>query len=260
MNIRISVLFNALIVAAALVFVGCDSNDSTPKSGTFAGPAQTLGNGSVHASVTLDNGVPTAIGVVFTETVLENLPTQVQHGAHETVLSLPAEAAVVPFDHISFDWNPQGHEPPGVYDRPHFDVHFYTMTSAERDAIDPADTPKVDRAPRAEHIPAGYVRTPGAVPRMGVHWVDPSSPEFTPAGFSRTFIYGFWDGRMNFLEPMITTAFIESVKASASQPARFAIPQPQAFDVEGYYPSHYSVRYDAAAQTYTIALEGLTLR
>ena len=147
-----------------------------------------------------------------------------------------------------------------MYDRPHFDIHFYTMTTAERDGIDPADTEKVERTPMAEHIPAGYVPTPGAVPRMGAHWVDPSSPEFTPAGFSRTFIYGFWDGKMNFLEPMITTAFIESVKASDSQTISFSIPQPQAFEVTGYYPSHYSIRYDTEAKTYVIALEGLERR
>lgn len=261
MNPHLPAPLSAVLLAAALIVTGCDSSNNTnPRTGTYAGPAQALGNGSVHASVTLENDVPTAIGVVFTETALSNLPAQPQHGVHETVLALPEEAAVTPYDHISFDWNPQGHEPPGVYDRPHFDIHFYTMTAAERDGIDPNDTERVERAPVAEHIPAGYVSTPGAVPRMGVHWVDPSSPEFTPAGFSRTFIYGFWDGKMNFLEPMITTVFIESVKASDSQVVRFPIPQPQAFEKTGYYPSHYSVRYDAEAKTYTIALDGLERR
>jgi hypothetical protein len=260
-NVHLPIPLSAVLLAVFLVFTGCDSSNTTnPRTGTYAGPAQTLGDGSVHASVTLEEGVPTSIGVVFTETALSNLPTQPHHGVHETVLALPAEAAVAPYDHVSFDWNPEGHEPPGVYDHPHFDIHFYTITSAERDGINPADTEKVERAPMAEHIPAGYVATPGAVPRMGVHWVDPSSPEFTPAGFSRTFIYGFWDGKMNFLEPMITTAFIESVKASDTQTARFAIPQPQAFEVAGYYPSHYSVSYDDDAKTYTIALDGLERR
>ncbi len=68
---------------------------------------------------------------------------------------------------------------------------------------------------------------------MGAHWVDPTSPEFTGAGFSRTFLYGFWDGHMNFLEPMITKAFIESVKELEGQTATFSIPQPQAFEQGG---------------------------
>jgi len=33
-----------------------------------------------------------------------------------------------------------------------------------------------------------------------------------------------------------------------------------AFEVAGYYPSHYSICYDAEAKTYTIALEGLERR
>lgn len=243
---------------AALVITGGDtSTGKTSTTGTFTGPAQTLGGGTVQATVTLEGGVPTAIGVIFTEATLTNLPMQVEHGVHETMLALPAEAAVAPYDHISFDWNPRGHEPPGVYDRPHFDIHFYTMTRTERNGIDPADTTKVNRAPASQHIPAGYVPTPGAIPQMGAHWVDPQSPEFTEEGFSRAFLYGFWNGRMNFLEPMITTAFIEHVKTLDGQMARFPIPQPQAFEVAGYYPSHYSVRYDAQARAYTIALEGL---
>lgn len=95
---------------------------------------------------------------------------------------------------------------------------------------------------------------------MGAHWIDPASPEFTPAGFSRTFLYGFWNGRMNFLEPMITTDYLASVKALPAQSATFSIPQPQAVEKAGYYPTTYSVRYDADAQTYDIVLEGLVER
>lgn len=243
---------------------GCDlfhGGGSSDKNTTAYGPAKALGNGSVRSFVTLNHGRPTTLGLSFTEDVLIGLPEEAEHGAHETVLALPPGVAVAPYDHISFDWNPHGHEPPGVYDVPHFDIHFYMISQAERDAIDPADPDfeaKAAKRPADQYIPAGYVQTPGAVPRMGAHWVDPTSPEFTEAGFSRTFIYGFWDGQMNFLEPMITTAFLEGLKASAEQAVTLPIPQPQAFEEAGYYPTHYSVRYNASEKTYTIALERLT--
>ena len=194
------VLF-ALLLLAALTSAGCDSNDDD--SGRFVGDEQDFGDGFVAAFVEADEGDPTAIGVMIDESVLNTLP---EH-EHEVDLAFPTSIGHAPYDHVSFSWNPHGHEPSGVYDVPHFDLHFYLMTEAERDAINPADPEfgtKAAKMPEATYIPAGYIQTPGGVPRMGAHWVDPTSPEFTPAGFSRTFIYGFWDGEMNFLEPMIT--------------------------------------------------------
>lgn len=254
----LSALLTLFLLGGALVSMGCDSSDPSPRQSIYDGPAEALGTGTVNAFVELDgDGTPVSMGVRFTEATLTSLPT---HGAVETVLALPADAAVAPYDHVSFDWQPHGHEPNGVYTIPHFDIHFYLMTMAERATIDPADTTKVNRRPAPEYIPAGYVPTPGAVPMMGAHWVDPTSPEFTPAGFSRTFLYGFWDGSMNFVEPMITKAFIESVKAMPSQSVTFPIPQPQAFETTGFYPTAYSVRYDADAEAYEIVLEELTQR
>jgi hypothetical protein len=67
-------------------------------------------------------------------------------------------------------------------------------------------------------------------------------------------------GYVTFWEPTITKAFIESVKHAPSQTASFSIPQPQAVEKAGFDPGHYTVRYDAAAQTYEIILGNLTER
>jgi hypothetical protein len=142
-------------------------------------------------------------------------------------------------------------------------VHFYLISAAQRDAItptDPAFQAQDTAVPNPAFVPAGYVPTPDVFERMGVHWVDLGSPEFTPAGFSRTFIYGFWNGQMNFLEPMLTTAFVESVKTLPGQSVMVDIPQAAAVERDGVYPTRYGVRYDAAAQAYDIVLEGLTAR
>jgi len=42
----------------------------------------------------------------------------------EFLQGLPLVPAVPPFDHIGINWNPNGHPPAGVYNRPHFDVPF----------------------------------------------------------------------------------------------------------------------------------------
>jgi hypothetical protein len=47
---------------------------------------------------------------------------------HERVLPVPSEASRrtdVPFKWALLNWSAHGHIPAGVYDKPHFDVHFY---------------------------------------------------------------------------------------------------------------------------------------
>jgi hypothetical protein len=69
-----------------------------------------------------------------------------------------------------------------------------------------------------EYVPAGYMYAPGAeVPKMGAHWVDLSSHEFRGHAFTATYIYGSYDGRLIFEEPMVTKAFLET-KPDLSQP------------------------------------------
>lgn len=252
------------LLGGVLLVSGCATSPS-PEAYTHYGPTQSIGDGTVQTFVTMTGSVPTTLGVRISESVLASLPVEPGpvHGAHETLLALPSDISVAPFDHISFDWQPNGHAPDGVYTLPHFDVHFYMMTGAERDAISstrPAFATEAAATPTASLVPAGYVPTPDVLERMGIHWIDPSSPEFTPAGFSRTFIYGFWNGHLNFLEPMLTKDFVESVKMMPGQSATFTIPQPAAYEKAGHYPTLYGVRYDADAQAYDIVLEGLMLQ
>ncbi len=50
----------------------------------------------------------------------------------------------------------------------------------------------------------------GGVPQMGAHWVDVTSPELNGSTFAQTFIYGSYDGQVNFYEPMITLDFLKN--------------------------------------------------
>lgn len=231
------------------------------------GPSVTLGNGTARIFLMMDNGAPTELGVALNQAFMDALPAEGTAGAvimpdgrstFEFVLEMP-DNNPTPFQHVTLDWNPSGHEPDGVYDLAHLDVHFYLISDAERQAIHPGDAEfltKGARGPSPEFVPVGYVN-PGAppVPLMGTHLVDLSSPELHPQHpqtFTHTFLYGTWNGRLIFVEPMVTTAFL-ATRPDVTKPIGVA----SRYEVAGYYPDHYSVRWEPVAGEYRIALSGL---
>jgi hypothetical protein len=256
--------WSALLVLSASVLpraaTACDQCKLN-KQGLYFGEFRILGDGTVRSWVQLGkDNKPAAMGVTLSETALRGLETTpaktpAEMMKHENPLTLPRQAAATGFDHISVDWNPQGHDPKGIYDKPHFDFHFYRISQAARDQITATgkDLAKCDKLPSKRFIPAGYILAPKTeFPRMGAHWVDPTSPELTGKLFTSTFIYGSYDGKLNFIEPMVTKAFLES-KPNFTAPVKV----PAAYEKPGYYPTRYSVKYDETRQEITIALEGL---
>jgi hypothetical protein len=65
----------------------------------------------------------------------------------------------------------------------------------------------------------------------------------------------FYEGRVVALNTLVSTAFLLT-RADFSS----AIKLPASFPEPGLYPVRYSVRFDATAGEYIIALEGLTPR
>ena len=170
-------------------------------------------------------------------------------------LALPPAAAGFGYDHVGFDWNPQGHVPAGVYDTPHFDFHFYHIPVAEQMAIPggPEPTP----LPSA-NTPPDYVSAGESVPMMGVHWVDRTAPELNGRPFTRTLIHGSYKGKAIFVEPMITKAHLESLKGAAE--VSEVIKQPAAVQRPGLYPTRFTLRHDAAEKSYLIAMTAFVRR
>jgi Domain of unknown function (DUF5602) len=257
-NIAIRIALFAVGIVS-ITMVGCTDNTTSPtKGGTFYGAPVTMGHGKARTFVKLDdNGKPTEYGVAMNEAAMTGLPGGDPNGhSHEYnyVLNLPTEAKELPVNHLEINWNPNGHEPEHIYTLPHFDFHFYTISQQERDGITAvgADTLKVMKIPEAQYAPAGYIQIPGGVPRMGSHWIDPTSPEFNGHAFTKTYIYGFYDGKMAFFEPMITKAYLES-KPNATE----TVKMPQAFQKSGYYPGSYTVGYDAATKEYVVSFGAL---
>lgn len=244
----------------ATLLAGCSySVKDSSMAGTYEGPPVAIGQGEAQTFVTLDEqGIATTLGIWLSEAALTGLPITVPSGgAWEYDLALPDEAAGLGYDHVTVDWNPRGHIPQGIYDSPHFDFHFYTIGSAARDAITAVgdDLERMHKPPPEGYMPAGYVLPPGTeVPRMGAHAIDPASDEFHGKPFATTFIYGFYDGKVIFMEPMMTLAYLLS-EPSVSMPVK----QPPSYQPGLAYPASYRVHFDEVARRFEIALSDLAV-
>ncbi|MHA4810811.1 DUF5602 domain-containing protein [Flavitalea flava] len=136
----------AILLSSFLFVVSCKKNDNH-QGGTFKGKETAIGSGAAYTTVELDqNNVPLAVGITLKPGTLTNLPEgdDIHHG-YEYELELPAQKAKTPFDHAVMDWNPHGHPPEDIYDKPHFDFHFYMATRTEVDNI-----PEYDEAPETQ--------------------------------------------------------------------------------------------------------------
>ena len=234
------------------------SHDPSLISNTFKGPEIHVGQGKVRSFITISHsGVPAEIGFELTDSVLMGLPAD---GENSYIIPLHQKAGTVtPFDHLELDWNPQGHPPPGIYTFPHFDFHFYKISLAAQMAI-PADDATTHylfaNYPPLGYIPAGYAPGPAGVPQMGLHWLDVLAPEFNGGHFTKTFIYGSYNGAVTFYEPMVTKAFIEATSYSSApirQPIHFA-------PANTYYPTQYNVYRNASNGNYYVSLTGFVWR
>src|SRR5829696_2377075 len=170
-----------IVVVAAIL--GCSDSLSPDQSGTFFGSSTTMATGSARAYVTLDrSGAPTELGLALTEGALVGLPT----GAAEYAITLPSQASSTAFKHAVINWMPMGHPPAMVYTVPHFDFHFYSITTEQRQAI-LLGTPELSaimaRRPADDFIPSGYVQGMASA-QMGNHWNDPSEPQYSGAPFT----------------------------------------------------------------------------
>ena len=145
----ILIVFAAASGLEVLSLGGC-----TARSGRVLGAPSSLGRGTVASYAELDAaGDLRAIGVVFSASALDALPTQPSDGNHcfdtnndgvidlatecsawhERVLAIPREAsrrADVPFKWALLNGNPYGHMPPAVFDN--LTLTFISTSSRSR--------------------------------------------------------------------------------------------------------------------------------
>ncbi|WP_280265390.1 hypothetical protein [Nocardia wallacei] len=250
------------------------------------GQSASLGNGRITAYSQTDSaGKPLAIGMVATDGVYDALPhdpptgglychdknadgaVDPHHecaGGYENALPLNDNLTRrddIPFTYVLANWNPHGHVPMGVWDKAHFDVHFYLNDNAERLAIrtgpclqmtDCADYALGKNLPAARYRPPNYVDLDAIEPAMGQHLIDKTTPELNGGPFTHTFIYGSWNGEITFYEPMVSLEQYNGLRSGTIGDSCTPIEQPQAWQQAGWYPTRYCLRHRAnRAETLT---------
>lgn len=278
-------LVRSIALAFGMIASGSLLTTASAATSTYSGEPVPLGNGAVNTYLILaDDAGPVSIGIRMTEAALEGLPAEPNNtnrcydvngdgsleavaecvGEYEIAMTWPPELerAEVPFKWIGLGWVAHGHNPPNVYDVPHFDMHFYM---AERDAVmgirtgpcgELVDCDDLERARLPvpdSFVPVGYVDVNAVVPEMGNHLINTAAPELAspPVPFTHTLIYGAFDGHITFLEPMVTRSFLLG-KPDVCAP----VPQPAAWQTSGYHPTEYCIRYLPNEAALTISLEG----
>lgn len=217
---------------------------------------------------------PKAVGLEVSKAALETLPgvDEVQNQPPPSCLSNPFApgcflpndmvflpffenlGAFNPFTVMEFDWNPAGHEPPGVYTSPHMDFHFYlipqeqvmNITAGPCANLSPDSFTAANQPVPEQCFPGGaYVNLGATVPAMGNHYLDMEAPEMRAmmAGedgtstWNQTWIWGGLDGQIVFFEAMITRSYLES-----EPDACHTIPgMPSAFAIAGFKPHTYCI-------------------
>jgi hypothetical protein len=232
--------FFLLSIAVAGLLVSCQKDNDKPGPRIFKGPEVNFQHGKAFTWYETDaNDKPLRIAININDAAWTSLDTSHEgsgghhHQNHAMLLFHPKADASI-FNHVELGWNPHGHEPEFIYGLPHFDFHFYNVSPQEVAAIPPyeVDSTGFLNLPAAAYMPPTYFYPGGGVPQMGTHWLDFTSPELNGALFTQTFIYGSYNGKVTFMEPMITRDFIE-----ASPTFSRLIPQAAKVQKTGYYPT-----------------------
>lgn len=243
---------------AFLVLAGCGA--ATSQTRTVQGECAAAYGADVCTWATLD-GEDTVIeyGATVPLAGIEGAPSDMEMAwppVATAIVGMPAEVvAATGIDHLTVYWEPHGH-PPGAYLTPHFDFHFYNVSTGTRQAIDCADPTK----PTA--IPAGYamvdMEIPDlgtlvglCVPEMGMHALLESELESDEV-FGGTMVIGYYHGAPLFFEPMISSDLLTRRQSfDLPMPAMTGLP-------EGVrYPQRFRAEYDATTDAYRFVFSGI---
>jgi len=230
---------------------------STGRTQTVFGPGRTLGNGIARAFITRVNGLPSKVGVEFTEGARQNLPPlklTASGDAYETLLTLPPGTADdTAFQGLSLFESP-GHPPQGNQSVQHWHLDAYIISQAERMALTPGLT--FDPTVPADSLPPGHINVFVFVPQQGYIYIDPTTEMWYGQPFSTTgYAFYFANGQMTTMEVSAADTFLAAKKNS-----EFDIPQPHTYPKPGFYPTHGSVTYNATSKAYTFTMDRFVKR
>jgi hypothetical protein len=211
------------------------------------GPPIPIGSGFAQAYIKYADSQLVEVGVSLTPGVMEGLPNELMGHMHEYLAHFPPHNPTV-YTHITMHWNYKGHRPT-PYLIPHFDFHFNMISETERKAIT-SDEVQGMHYPPPLYLPRSYAPAPPiSTPEMGVHWANSAADELHDIRFTQTLLYGTWDGRVVFVEPMITREFLMS-KPDVTIP----IAMPQKYAAAGIYATAFTIRWNKELSEYQVAL------
>ncbi|HET9960166.1 MAG TPA: hypothetical protein VFQ61_37000 [Polyangiaceae bacterium] len=184
-------------------------------------------------------------------------------GGHERVLFFP-KVDGLPISWIMFNWQSMGHAPMNVFDKAHFDLHYFIQDYISRNFIrtGPCGTQvncdDFDKAMRdipAPFFPVGFENVGGVAGRMGNHLVNKSEAPFNGEPFTQAFAYGEYDAHLSFFEPVVGTDYLKTRPNTCG-----AIKPPPAVELSGLYPKKYCSRFRADRGDYIMTLEDFEYR
>jgi hypothetical protein len=200
------------------------------------GTAQQTANGVAKSWATLGahNDVR-KVGVTVPLSLIASPPSEPGKGPAGSIVVLQFPEVVQDhtlFNHFELHWEAHGHEP-DVFLVPHFDLHFYAVPESQVRMVVPPDPV----APDKNRIPDGFIYPgPGeTVPQMGVHAVRPADLQME---FTDVLIFGFYDGKMTFIEPMVTQKTLLQKKDF-----ELKIPVPETLGHSTLYPTMFKAHY-----------------
>ena len=198
------------------------------------------------------------LGVTVPLRLIETVPDDVEMSwppQELAAIALPEAARTrLGIDHLGINWEANGH-PPGPFLTPHFDFHFYSLTSEELRAVDCADESKPSSLPTGYALPD--IDVPGlgtllglCVPRMGMHAMPKNEIETTDP-FRATLVMGYYGGEAIFFEPMVS-------RDRLLERSDFTLPVPSVGNLPAgvRYPTEFSAKYDAAKDQYQLVMRG----
>lgn len=145
---------------------------------------------------------------------------------------------------------------------PHFDFHFYTITPAERTAIDCSNLAKPAALPAAYGmvdvpLPPDMAKMMGVstlvglcVPHMGMHSLLAAEME-SKEPFKGSMVIGYYGGKPIFIEPMLTKTMLMEKKS-------FDLPVPTVPGLAGAQPTKFHAEFDASKQSYRFIFSAFT--
>lgn len=213
---RRSVLKTGSLVVGATMLSGCGAS-ATPKPDNHdlhKGGSSDVGDGEVRAYATTNpSGKLSSLGVHVDGDAMDEFG-EAEEAAH---LHFPTETTdgdaldTHQFTYMGFHYNPAGHPPPGIYDVPHFDFHFYMI---EEDVVADISGGPLGESPLPflglagydvpdDQFPSGYVFEEHRfiVEEMGEHLLDGTAPEFQGEDFTHTYVYGVHDPSIDMGHP-----------------------------------------------------------